>query len=99
MLKRVFNEDEINQILYDGGLYDVDGNCEFEVIKNEIIKFNKEKSSCEKEIVIKELSSGKLYEATLNDSQWIGQDEYNIMQKWFEVENLEMLTCKYIRVK
>ena len=87
-LEREFTIEEIQELTYDDCICDDNGNEIFYVVHKETVYFDKEKSSSDVEYVIKEVATGKFYKSELNDSVWIGQDEYNAEQKWHEVKKI-----------
>jgi len=81
-----FTEDQIEELICYGYVNtDDDEETLYEVVHEETVSFDKEKSSADIEYVVKELSTGKFYKATLLNSQWYGQNEYNARQEWKEV--------------
>ncbi len=80
-----FTIEDINSIIYGEGVYTEEGEELYEVISNEIIDSDQEKSSITKKCVIKEVKTGKFYKAELGVSPWYGQDDYNMKEPWYEV--------------
>lgn len=84
-LQRKFTEQELNDIMYEEGVYTDDNETVFEVVSEKIISFDKEKNTVYREFIIKEIATGKFYKAELIDSPWIGMDDYNLNVEWVEV--------------
>ena len=82
-----FNEEEISNIKYEEGVYDnITENQLFEVISEKIVDTDLEKSSSDVKFVIRELLTDKFYTATILDSMWNGEAEYNSKIEWIEVK-------------
>jgi hypothetical protein len=84
-LKRKFTSQEVQDILFEEGIWDGDNQL-FDVVYKEVIETDIEKSSVTYEVVIQDLSTKKFYRAELGKSQWYGQTKYNANQKWSEVK-------------
>ena len=96
ILDRKFTEEEIHDLMYDGAVTtEEDDNLIFEVVKEDIVDFDTEKSSTTIEYVIKECATNKYYKARLTQSQWYLQDEYNCKEVWVEVKPKKIVTEVY----
>lgn len=99
MLNKIFTEEEIKALMYEGAITtEEDDDPIFEVVKEDIIDFDREKNSTTIEYVIKECATSRYYKATLNQSQWYLQDEYNCKEEWAEVIPVEITTTVYEEV-
>jgi hypothetical protein len=82
-----FTEEEISSIMYEGGVYDEAGEkLMFETVSEEVTGTDQEKGRVEYEYVIKEISTGKFYSATLAQSPWWKQGQVNATEEWSEVK-------------
>lgn len=88
MSKKIkFTEEEISSIMHEGGVYDEDGEkLIFETVSEEVTDTDQEKGRVEYEYVIKEVSTGKFYSATLAESPWWKQGQVNAAESWSEVK-------------
>ena len=94
-----FTEEQISNLPSSGKIRDDNGEILFIVVDQKIESFDKGKSAADVVYIIKELSTGKFYKATLMDSEWHGQDEYNANQSWTEVYPYEETVTSYSRTK
>jgi len=79
-------KEQANQILYDD-IYSEDGEeLLYKKVKEKIISFDREKSSIQKEITIKDVKTNKKYKAILGESPWHEQDKYNAKEEWIEIK-------------
>lgn len=85
--KNKFTSDEILAIMYEGGIYDEEGENEvYTTVQEDIISKDTEKGSVEIEYVIQEVATGKFFKAILGESPWYKQQEHNAAQPWNEVK-------------
>lgn len=82
-------EEQVKQIIYDGAAYEEDDedleNALYTVVSQKIVSHDREKNSSDVLYVIRDEKTKKKYTATLLDSVWCGQDEYNAQAEWEEV--------------
>ena len=97
-LERKFTEEEICELTCEGCIYDENEKELFTVVHEEVVSRDREKNSNDVEYVIEDHSTGKFYSAELLDSVWIGQDEYNAEQPWYEVKQKKVTHYEYVRV-
>lgn len=95
VLDRVFTEEEMNDIMFDGAVYDEDEVQLFEVVSETFIDSNNEKGSVTKDYVIKDCINNKHYKARLSESPWIYQTEANCEVMWEEVFPKKIITEVY----
>lgn len=67
----------------------------FEWVDDRILSSDQEKSSTTRQVVIKEVATGKYYKATLGESPWRGQEEANEKEEWKEVFPKETVIITY----
>ncbi len=96
VLDRVFTEEEIQDLMHFGTVTtEEDDEPIFEVVKEDVVDFDTEKSAITIEYVIKECATNKHYKARLKQSQWYLQDEYNCKEIWVEVKPKKIITEVY----
>ena len=85
-LPPVFTEIELESIMWEDGLWDEnEENKIFSTINKKIISTDQEKNSVQKQFTIQHIESGRYFSATLGESPWYMQGEYNAKQPWYEV--------------
>ena len=78
-------EEQVQQAKYND-VYDETGEILlYKHISSKLLDFDKEKSSSEIWVVIKDVKTGKKYGACLLDSVWCGEAEYNAKEEWEEI--------------
>jgi hypothetical protein len=91
-----FNEEQIDNIMYDGGIYDENTKeLLYQTVDEEIIDTDTEKSSTTIAFVVKEISTGKFFSAELDQSPWCMQKEYNAKTEWEEVKPEKVMKTIY----
>lgn len=97
METRTFTEEQISSIMYDNGIYDEETGNEtiYEIVSQETVSFDQEKNHLSVEYVIHEIATGKYFKATLGQSPWYLQSEYNAKEIWEEVTPKKITTVTY----
>ena len=70
----------------------------FERVAEKVMSIDLEKASIHKDVIIKEVATGKFFRAQLGESLWHGQNEHNHQQQWREVEPTEVTITEYREV-
>lgn len=97
METRTFTEEQVSSIIAFNGIFDEETGNEalYEIVSEETVSFDQEKNHLSVEYVILENATGKYFKATLGQSPWYLQSEYNAKEVWKEVTPKETTTITY----
>jgi hypothetical protein len=90
-----FTLEQTKEILYEDGIYTENGDPVFTVVSEEIVGTDQDKNHIDKEVVVKEHSTGKFYKAVIGESPWYKQMEHNSTKEWIEVRPYTVTITKY----
>ena len=88
-------QEQVTGLLYEESVHDKNDNEIFDFVSKKFVSNDTEKSHVDYKITIKEVATGKYWQAVLGESPWYLQDKHNAEQTWVEVKPKEIKTINY----